>query len=73
MWRLRPGPERLRAPIPPAKRQWAVPMKYDMRGSLWRIDLATGTAAVIGIVRTRTAGRDRVSWRRLAALARRDG
>ena len=37
-------------------------MKYDMRGCLWRIYLATGTAAVIGIVRTRTAGRDRVSW-----------
>jgi hypothetical protein len=46
MWRLRPGPDRLRAPTPPVKQQWAVPMNYDMRVSLWRSYLATGTAAV---------------------------
>jgi predicted signal transduction protein with EAL and GGDEF domain len=32
--------------MPPVKQQRAVPMTYDMRVSLWRIYLATGTAAV---------------------------
>jgi hypothetical protein len=32
--------------MPPVKQQRAVPMNIDMRVSLWRIYLATGTAAV---------------------------
>ena len=32
--------------MPPVKQQWAVLMKYVMRVSMWRIYLATGTAAV---------------------------
>jgi diguanylate cyclase len=34
--------------MPPVKQVWAVSMKNDMRASLWRIYLATGTAMVAG-------------------------